>query len=104
MHVTAVKNQGMRGTCVAHAGAACLEAELIKKGKAKSSLDLSEQYLYWACKSIDGAANDEGTFIEYAAEVLLNGVAKEKLAGGICTEKEWLYNPLPKTGNESQGL
>lgn len=103
VHMTPIKNQGMRGTCVAHAAAACLEAELIKKGKAKPKLDLSEQCLYWACKKVDGAPNDEGTFIEYAVEVLLNGVAKEKLSGGICTEKEWAYNPLPRAGNESQG-
>ena len=102
VHMTPIKDQGMRGTCVAHAAAACLEAELIKKGKAKIKLDLSEQYLYWACKNIDGAPNGEGTFIEYAVEVLLNGVAKEKLAGGICTEKESVYNPLPIAGNESQ--
>ena len=103
VHVTPVKDQGMRGTCVAHSVAACLEADLIRKGRANSKLDLSEQYLYWACKSIDGAPNDEGTFIEYAAEVLLNGVASAKLAGGICTEKEWGYNKLPKPGNESHG-
>jgi hypothetical protein len=42
VHVTPVKNQGARGTCVAHTAVACLEAELIKKGKAKSSLDLAE--------------------------------------------------------------
>jgi C1A family cysteine protease len=30
-------------------------------------------------------------------------VAKEKLPGGVCTEKEWIYNRLPKPGNESQG-
>lgn len=103
VHLTPVKAQGMRGTCVAHTAAACLEAELIKKGKTTSKIDLSEQYLYWACKKIDGSPKSEGTFIEYAVEVLLNGVSKEKLAGGICTEKEWAYNPLPVTGNEAQG-
>jgi len=103
VHVTPIKNQGMRGTCVAHTVAACLETELIRKGKAPAKLDLSEQYIYWACKNIDGAPDDEGTFIEYAAEVLLNGVAKEQLAGGSCTEKEWPYNPLPNPSNESQG-
>jgi len=102
VHVTPVKNQGMRGTCVAHTVAACLEAELIKKGKATSKkLDLSEQYLYWGCKHVDGSPNTEGTFIEYAVEVLLNGVAKKKLAGGVCKDKEWPYNRLPVTGNES---
>jgi C1A family cysteine protease len=102
VHVTSVKDQGMRGTCVAHAAAACLEAELIKTGKSPKKLDLSEQYLYWACKNIDGSPKSEGTFIEYAVEVLVNGVAKKKLAGGVCTNKDWPYNKLPVSSNESQ--
>jgi len=103
VHVTPVKDQGLRGTCVAHTVAACLEAELIRKGKAKTNLNLSEQYLYWACKTVDGAPSEEGTFLEHAVEVLLNGVASEKLSGGISTEIQWSYNRLPKANNESQG-
>jgi C1A family cysteine protease len=103
VHVTPVKDQGMRGTCVAHAAAACLEAEFTKKGAATTAkLDLSEQYLYWACKNIDGSPRSEGTFIEYAVEVLVNGVARKKLAGGVCNDKAWPYNKLPAAGNESQ--
>lgn len=101
-HVTPIKNQGMRSTCVALTAASCLEAELIRKGKATSKLDLSEQYLYWGCKHVDGSPNTQGTFLEYAVEVLLNGVAKKKLAGGVCKEREWPYNRLPVAGNESQ--
>ena len=59
--------------------------------------------MYWACKQIDGAMNSEGTFIEYAVEVLLNGVPKEKLPGRVCLEKRWKYNRNPVAGNESQG-
>jgi hypothetical protein len=43
VHATPVKNQGMRGTCVAHTALACLEADYIKAGKARPSLNLSEQ-------------------------------------------------------------
>lgn len=102
VHVTPIKDQGMRGTCVAHAAAACLEAELIKTGKAPKKPDLSEQYLYWGCKNIDGDPKGEGTFIEFAVEVLVNGLAKKKLAGGVCNDKDWPYNKLPAAGNESQ--
>jgi C1A family cysteine protease len=30
-------------------------------------------------------------------------VPKEGLAGGVCGEKQWPYNVVPKPGNESQG-
>jgi C1A family cysteine protease len=103
VHSTPVKNQGMRGTCVAHTAVACLEAEYIKGRNARPTLDLSEQYLYWACKNIDGAANQEGTFLEYAVEVLLRGVPDEQLTGGVCTERHWPYKKEPVQNNESQG-
>lgn len=35
-------------------------------------------------------------------EVLVNGVAKKKLAGGVCNDKDWPYNRLPVAANESQ--
>lgn len=101
--VTRVKDQGpFRGTCVAHATAAIFEHELIQHGKfKKSSLDLSEQYLYWGCKEIDGAPTHEGTFIEYAVEVLKRGV-KKKYPPGTCLERSWRYELAPIAGNESQ--
>ena|SRR5438105_4011965 len=73
-----------------------------KGGKAKMKFDLSEQYLYWACKHVDGAPNSEGTFIEYAVEVLMNGVAAKMLPAGVCKDRDWPYNKLPMAGNESQ--
>lgn len=102
-HATPVKNQGMRGTCVAHAAVACLEAEYIRAGNASAHLNLSEQYLYWGCKNIDGAPQEEGTFLEYAVEVLLNGVPSEKLVAGVCTEMHWPYKKEPKPNDEGQG-
>ncbi len=101
-YMTPVKDQGMRGTCVAHAAAACLEAEYVKAGLAIPTLNLSEQYLCWACKQIDGAANNEGTFLQFAAKVLIAGVPLP-MAAGACTERQWRYNPLPVAGNEAQG-
>jgi hypothetical protein len=102
-YVTKVKDQGPRGTCVAHAALAALEAAATRKGLASvARLDLSEQYVYWAAKQIDGSPSDEGTFIEYAAEVLVNGVPKKSFPGGTCHEKQWPYNKLPMVHNESQ--
>lgn len=100
--VTKVRDQGpFRGTCVAHTAAALLEFELIYRNLATRRLDLSEQYLYWACKQIDGASNDEGTFIEYAMEVLLNGVKPKAYPAGVCKEQDWPYDSVSITGNES---
>ena len=101
--VTRVKDQGpFRGTCVAHTAAALLEFELIKGGSYNRRLDLSEQYLYWGCKQIDGAVDDHGTFIEYAVEVLKSGVAPKKLEPGVCKEQAWPYDDVSIPGNESQ--
>jgi hypothetical protein len=101
MDMTPVRGQGQRGTCVAHTAAAMLEHALIRAKKGKRNLDLSEQYLYWACKAIDGAMNDEGTFIKYAVEVLREGVPLEKISAGACRERIWKYAPSVIAGNES---
>ena len=114
MCVTRIKDQGMfRGTCVAHTGAAMMESELILKSRSEAGsgdrprfnrrLNLSEQYLYWACKEVDGAPYQGGTFIEYAAKVLREGIPQKQLRPGICRESAWRYNELSIPGNESQG-
>jgi C1A family cysteine protease len=99
---TNIKNQGLRGTCVAHSALACLEAEFIRLRGLKRNLDLSEQYLYWACKQVDGAVDEEGTLLRYAADVLFRGVPAQSLPGGVCKEANWKYNRFPIQGNESQ--
>ena len=43
-----VKNQGERGTCVAFASVA------LREFLAGTDSALSEQFLYWACKELDG--------------------------------------------------
>jgi hypothetical protein len=102
--ITKVRDQGRyRGTCVAHTAAAILEFELIYKGLATKRLDLSEQYLYWACKQIDGFPDDEGTFIKYAMEVLLDGVPPKAYPSGVCKEHDWPYKMVSIPGNVSQG-
>ena len=99
--MTGVRDQGDRGTCVAHSVVAMLEHKLIAAGKATKKLNLSEQYLYWAIKQIDGAPTESGSFIEYGVEVLRNGVPPEPLSGGTCKESFWKYDGVPKLGNEA---
>jgi C1A family cysteine protease len=87
----AVRNQGNRGTCVAHACAAVRE---FLQGENSTSSDLSEQFLYWDCKERDGHVGS-GTWIRVGMECL-----KED---GVCTEQAWPYNPQPIADNEGQG-
>ena len=87
-----VRNQGHRGTCVAFAALASYEHFL---GKAGAMQDLSEQFLYWNCKSNDGHPNDEGTWLGIAFPLLKRD--------GCCLEGTWPYNPNPIVGNEGQG-
>jgi hypothetical protein len=86
-----VRNQQGRGTCVAHACAAAREYLL---GPASPTGDLSEQFLYWACKQRDGVPG-EGTWIKVAMAVLRDQ--------GVCEEAVWPYNPNKIPGNEGQG-
>lgn len=87
-----VRNQGQRGTCVAHAGAALREYLL---GQQPPGLEFSEQYHYWDCKQHDLIPNLPGTYIKTSMARLHES--------GICPEAAWPYNPDPVPGNESQG-
>jgi len=86
-----VRDQGNRGTCVAHACLAVMEHYL---GLQRTRLDMSEQFLYWDCKQKDNEPNGFGTWI-YVAMPLLQ-------SDGCCLESTWPYNPTPIAGNEGQ--
>lgn len=86
-----VRNQGRRGTCVAHASVAAAEYYFGQQGQQP---DLSEQFVYWNCKQHDGRGNQEGTFLAVAMPLLVSD--------GACLEDTWPYNPDPTPGNESQ--
>jgi len=87
-----VRDQGSRGTCVAHAATAAAEHYWRSQGK---TIDLSRQFLYWACKQNDGHPDEEGTWI---------GVAMPQLTTtGCCLEHTWPYSMREIPGNESQG-
>jgi len=86
-----VRNQGGRGTCVAHATAAVREYLL---GDQSTSGNLSEQFIYWACKQRDGYPGG-GTYIRIAMGVLHDL--------GVCPETVWPYNGEQLANNEGQG-
>ena len=83
-----VRNQRQRGTCVAFASTALREFLLDCK------IDLSEQFLYWACKQLDGIPDVAGTYVNTAMTAL--GVK------GICEADIWKYYPEDIPGNEGQ--
>jgi hypothetical protein len=87
-----VRNQGRRGTCVAHA---CVAVREYLLGEESTGGDLSEQFLYWRCKETDGHPDLAGTWIRVGMERL-----KED---GVCVEQIWPYNSNPVSGNEGQG-
>ncbi|MSP12469.1 MAG: hypothetical protein EXR62_05870 [Chloroflexi bacterium] len=86
-----VRDQGGRGTCVAHACTAVREYLL---GEQSTAGNLSEQYLYWDCKKRDGYAGG-GTYISVAMTCLQED--------GICGEEVWPYNLQQMVDNEGQG-
>jgi C1A family cysteine protease len=86
-----IRDQGRRGTCVAHAALAVVEHYA---GTQNSYQDMSEQFLYWNCKQNDGHPNDEGTYLAMAMPLLERD--------GCCLESIWPYNPNPVAGNQSQ--
>lgn len=90
-----VRNQGSRGTCVAHATAAVREFMEIKAGMAAADVNLSEQFIYWWCKEQDNLPNVSGTYPQYGIECL----AKV----GTVSEVQWPYNAIAKPGDEGQG-
>lgn len=82
-----VKNQAERGTCVAFASVA------LREFLADNNLELSEQFLYWACKDLAGDQG-AGTFISTAIAALSKY--------GVCLNKTWPYNPR-QAESEGQG-
>jgi hypothetical protein len=74
-------SQGVRNTCVAFTLVACYQA------LSKDPTDLSEQFLYFICKSRDKIPGDVGTDPLLAMRVLQEV--------GVCTEAAWPYRPAP---------
>jgi Papain family cysteine protease len=88
-----IRNQGARGTCVAHAVLAVREHLEILAGHGRD-LDLSEQFVYWWCKGHDGIPTAEGTYLSIAMRCLTEiGAPRESL---------WPY-VMAQSGDEGQG-
>ena len=88
-----VRNQQNRNTCVAFSTLVAYEHYLtVTQG---TPVDLSEQFLYWACKQRDGlpVGPDNGTFLKASKQSLEEA--------GVCPEANWPYNPNPIPGNAS---
>lgn len=88
-----IRDQGRRGTCVAHATCAILECQEARLKGAKN--DLSEQFVYWNAKANDGSSNVEGTWLHVAMP--------HTERDGACLESVWPYNPGKIPGDEGQG-
>jgi hypothetical protein len=79
------QNQGKRNSCVAFSLAAIMQI------LTEDPTDLSEQFIYWACKDRDGYPGDVGTSPLVGMQVL------EEL--GVCREDTWPYDPISKQDN-----
>ncbi|HEY52160.1 MAG TPA: C1 family peptidase [Caldilineae bacterium] len=97
----AVRNQGVRGTCVAYAAAAVrefLEVQFLQDGGEQADatgVDLSEQFIYWWCKEQDHLPHVSGTYPHLGMECLAEV--------GAPPETIWPYDATPQPGNEGQG-
>ena len=87
------RDQGRRGTCVAHATAAMLDCLYLTQRSAH--LEFSPQFIYWSAKQVDGHPDTEGTWLAMAVLTTIKP--------GDCTEASWPYNPTPIPANVSQG-
>ncbi len=77
----APRSQGARNSCVAFTLAAAFQI------LSRDPTELSEQFLYWACKEVDGFPGDVGTDPLKAVQVLTQT--------GICRARTWPYTPTP---------
>ena len=84
----AVRNQGSRGTCVAFSAVA------LREFLDSAGSRFSEQFLYWACKELDGRPHS-GTSLHTAMGAMSQY--------GCCLFASWPYNDLPDPANEAQG-
>ncbi|NJL34950.1 MAG: hypothetical protein HC893_15245 [Chloroflexaceae bacterium] len=81
--------QGKRNTCVAFSLIAMYQYI------STDNTDLSEQFLYWACKDRDGIPHIKGTRPDIALQVLTTV--------GVCAEETWPYQTAEEADNEGQG-
>ncbi|MCX6032239.1 MAG: hypothetical protein NT169_23470 [Chloroflexi bacterium] len=89
-----IRDQGGRGTCVAHAVTAVREQLEITAG-GPTHFNLSEQFVYWWCKGHDGIPTVSGTYVAVGMRCL-NQM-------GAPLEQVWPYASYEQAGNEGEG-
>jgi C1A family cysteine protease len=89
-----VRNQNPRSTCIPHGVLVTFEHYL--KKVSGDTYDLSEQFLWWACKQLDGQPREWRGTTMTAAEAALARF-------GVCQEADWEYVPTDDHVNVSQG-
>lgn len=90
-----VRDQGMRGTCVAFAVTSA--HELARQGVIGILEDLSEETLYWKCKQIDGDQQSGISFgsASEALEQIGQPHAAKWVYDGLRDENDGSYTPPP---------
>lgn len=89
-HLPPVLQQGERNTCVAFTMVAMYQIV------SQDATDLSEQFLFWACKQVDKRPNDpSGTTPQAAIDALRHY--------GVCLETDWPYEPGARAGDITRG-
>ena len=81
---TSIRNQGSVGSCLSHALASIYEYFLRCNGVATP--DLSELFLYYNARAIDGRVNED---IGSSLQATMKSLAEH----GICEEQAWPYVP-----------
>lgn len=82
--MSAVRDQGDEGTCVAFASVVGVK-EYQDRKEYRTPVVLSPRYVYHLCKQLDGIPEEEGTYPRVAMKVLLKH--------GVCLERLWPYRP-----------
>ena len=85
--MTAVRDQGDEGTCVAFASVVGVK-EYQDTKEYRKSIELSPRYLYSLCKANDGIPDEDGTYPRVAMKMLLKH--------GVSPESYWPYQPHQK--------
>jgi len=88
-----IRNQGDRGTCVGHAGAAVVEC--LHHSQTGNIISFSPQFLFHNSKKRDGSESQDGTWSRIALATLLDQ--------GICKENMWPYEPDVIPGDVHHG-
>jgi hypothetical protein len=89
-HLLPILDQGQRNTCVAFSLIAMLQI------LAGDPTPLSEQFLFWGCKALDGMPDNA-----YGTTPQAGIAALQKL--GVCEAQLWPYNANPLAGSVGQG-